>query len=53
MVVGGGMKDSGTDGTRETTWYVLFSERWWVVEGKTVGQMGRRKNIEIKKDTNF
>jgi hypothetical protein len=25
MVVGGGLKESGTDGTRETAWFVLVS----------------------------
>jgi hypothetical protein len=28
----GGLKRSGTDGTRETAWFVLVSEWWWVVD---------------------
>jgi hypothetical protein len=43
MVVGGGLKDSGTDGTRETAWFELVSEWWWVADLKTVGQMGQVK----------
>jgi hypothetical protein len=31
MVVGGELKDIGTDGTRETVWFVLVSEWWWVM----------------------
>jgi hypothetical protein len=32
MVVGGEMKDSETVGTRETAWFVLVREWWWVVD---------------------
>ena len=38
MVVGGELKESGTDGTGE-----LVSEWWRVVSCKTVGQMGQEK----------
>jgi hypothetical protein len=31
MVVGGELKDRGTDGTRETAWFVLVREWWRVV----------------------
>jgi hypothetical protein len=30
MVAGGELKDSGTDGTRETAWFVLGTG-WWLV----------------------
>jgi hypothetical protein len=30
MVVCGELKESGTDGTRGTVWFVLVSE-WWLV----------------------
>jgi hypothetical protein len=43
LVNGGGLKDIGTDGKRETAWFVLVSEWWWVVDCKTVGQMGQEK----------
>jgi len=36
VVVGGELKGSGTDGTREIEW-------WWVVKWKGVGQMGQEK----------
>jgi len=36
MVVGGELKDSGTDGTGE-----IVGEWWWVVSWKTVGQTGQ------------
>jgi hypothetical protein len=29
--VGGDLKESRTDGTRESVWFVLVSEWWWVV----------------------
>jgi hypothetical protein len=32
MVVGGVLIESGTDGTRETAWFVMVSEWWWVVD---------------------
>jgi hypothetical protein len=32
MVVGGEMKVSGTDWTRETAWFVLVTGWWWVVK---------------------
>jgi hypothetical protein len=32
LVNGGGPKKSGTDGTRETAWFVLVSEWWWMVD---------------------
>jgi hypothetical protein len=31
LVNGGELKESGTDGTRETVWFVLVSEWWWLV----------------------
>jgi hypothetical protein len=31
MVVGGELKDIGTNGTRETAWFLLVTEGWWVV----------------------
>jgi hypothetical protein len=31
-MVGGELKDSGVDGTRGATWFLLISEWWWVVE---------------------
>jgi hypothetical protein len=31
-LLSGGLKDSWTDGTRETAWFVLVSEWWWVVD---------------------
>jgi hypothetical protein len=31
MVVGGELKEIGTDWTRENAWFVLVSEWWWVV----------------------
>ena len=37
-VVGGELKESGTDGTGE-----MVSEWWWVVSWKRVGQMGKEK----------
>jgi hypothetical protein len=43
MVVGGELKDSGTDGTRETAWFVLVTEWWWVMNRKTVGRIGQEK----------
>jgi hypothetical protein len=38
MVVDGERKDSRTDVTRETVWFLLVSEWWWVVKGKIVGE---------------
>jgi hypothetical protein len=32
MVVGGELKDNGTDGTSETAWFVVDSDWWWVVD---------------------
>jgi hypothetical protein len=32
MVVGGEMKDSGTNGTRETDLFLLLNERWCLVD---------------------
>jgi hypothetical protein len=43
MVVGVGLKVSGTDGTRETAWFVLVSVWWLVVDRKRVGLMGQEK----------
>jgi hypothetical protein len=39
MVVGGGLKYSGTDGTREYARFVVLSEWWWDVDLNIVGQM--------------
>ena len=38
IVMGGELKESGTDGKRE-----VVSELWWVVNWKRVGQMGEEK----------
>jgi hypothetical protein len=43
MVLGSGQEDSGTDGTRESAWFVLVSEWMWVVDRKIMGQMGQEK----------
>jgi hypothetical protein len=32
MVVGGGLKEIGPGGTKETAWFVLVSEWLWVVD---------------------
>jgi hypothetical protein len=51
IVVGGELKDSGTDGTRETAWFVLVTGWWWVVNWKTVRQMGQKKRTGVITDT--
>jgi hypothetical protein len=42
-VVGGEQRDSGTEGTSETIWFVLVTELWWVVNREIVGQTGQVK----------
>ena len=62
MLVGGELKDSGTDWywwvnvggwwpERQWDRLVLVSECWWVVNWKTVGQMGREKRTGEFKNT--
>jgi hypothetical protein len=47
------LKESGTDGTRETAWFVLVTEWWWVVNWKTLGQMGQEKLNDLYWSLNY